>query len=549
VNITHCHEPAEGGPVCASRRERPRTLELVLALALTIASICLQAVFIFRAGSFWRDEANSILVALKPSLGDVWLSLKFDSFPILHFLVIRGWAKLFGGSDFSLRLLGFTVGLSVLAALWFSFRELGAKTPVIALLLMGTSSVMIRSFDAIRPYGLAALTIILTFTFVWRAIWKPDVARICLATLLSVLCVQTLYQDAFLIFAIGVAALIISYKRGGFRQILIISIPFLSAALSLAFYAGPLQFSRKWALVAQNPFSPNSLYEAFLSAVSSSTPWFPLVWVVVVILAVIGGLGTKGEGTKVETSDCVSLYASVTVLLSMLGYLFFIFFVAGSIDFKDWHLLPFLVVAVITLALLASRVDYGATWRGCFLASVAVIACLIVVPAAQNLAKRMTSISEVASVIGKGATSNDLVVLNPWYLGVSFARYYHGSAPWMMFPGLQETAVHRYDLLKENMEHPEGVAQDLETIALTLRRGGRVWVVGRLASAKPAPGISLLPPAPLPGSGWSSAPYLEDWTQNLTNILVANMHQVQEIPIRTEQAVSPLESPRVFVFQ
>lgn len=526
--------------------------EWFMALTLTLLAVFLHAVFFVKAGGFWRDEANSIALALRPTLMDTWASLKFDSFPLLHFLVVRFWAEMFGSGDVSLRALGFTVGMMIVAALWFNSREFGVRPPLIPLLLMGLSPVMVRSFATIRPNGLAALTIILAFTAVWRVIRKPDVFRMTVATLTLVFCVQTLYQNAILVLAIGLAAMVIGFLDGGFRRTAFIAVPFCVAAISLVPYAGHLHETQNWSPVAKNPITANSLLTAFIEALSSPSAWSMGVWAAVVLLAIAGavrGLLRRGvSGERDHTRDLL-LYCGITFVTALAGFLLFFVFVVGAISFQPWHCVPLLVLSAVSLAPLAEQGARNTPLRiGCLLLTCAAVVTMLV-PAARNLAMRMTSMDLVAATVGQESQAGDLVIVSPWYLGGAFSRYYRGSAPWMTFPSLPETAFHRYDLLKKRMEQPETIAEEMTRIAATLRQGGRIWVVGKLEPVGSYQPIAPLPPAPLPVTGWSSAPYLLNWSQHLTTTLAFNTIRAQMVPVHTDQKVNPLEAPSIVVFE
>ena len=42
------------------------------------------------AGPLWRDETNTFNLARMPSFRDIWNNLRFESFPLLWPLVVRG---------------------------------------------------------------------------------------------------------------------------------------------------------------------------------------------------------------------------------------------------------------------------------------------------------------------------------------------------------------------------------------------------------------------------------------------------------------------------
>jgi uncharacterized membrane protein len=90
--------------VAADKLQR---VEWVVALLATAAAVLLSFVFVVHADGLWRDEVNSVNVAMAPSLSELWRLLEFESAPVLWVLLLRGWLALFGSSsDLGLRLLG-----------------------------------------------------------------------------------------------------------------------------------------------------------------------------------------------------------------------------------------------------------------------------------------------------------------------------------------------------------------------------------------------------------------------------------------------------------
>jgi hypothetical protein len=122
---------------------------------------------------------------------------------------------------------------------------------------------------------------------------------------------------------------------------------------------------------------------------------------------------------------------------------------------------------------------------------------LMVVPAYTRSSKRLTNIDEVAAHVASTANAHDFVIVAPWYLGVSFDRYYHGIAPWTTVPPISFHKYHRYDLIKIHMRAANQtvpVAGVEQSIAAALRNGGRVFVVGDLRVPDPGTSIQLLGP-------------------------------------------------------
>ncbi len=527
--------------------------ECSVAIALTLLAVFLHAFFLINAGGFWRDEVNSISLALMPGLIDTWSALKFDIHPALHILIVKIWAKLFGHNDMSLRTLGFTVGVLIVAALWFNSWVHGNRPPLISLLLIGTSPVMIRSLDSARPYGVVVLATILAFTVVWRAVQKSGAVRLITASFMLVLCIQTLYQSAVFVLAIGIGAITVAFLRGGLKQASLLAIPFFLAAISLLLNMSHLQEAIGWWPLAKNPLETGSALSALIDAISSPTKWFMFLWAAVVVVAIIGVIQNLVRNrftyNREEVQGYFFLYCGITFISSIVCFVLFFLFMVGPISLQAWYYVPLLVVIVVSAEPLVDQLTLKKFRRALFLLAIAVSSITALVPAKQNLTMRMTSMDLVASFIEREARPDDLVIINPWYLGISFNRYYQGGAPWVTFPALQDNTIHRHDLVKERMTNPESISEDIRRITSTMQQGGRIWVIGQVGSLKPRPVVTPLQPAPLPKTGWSSAPYLENWNNHLMNVLLTHAREVAIVPVSSRYKINPLEAPQVVIFR
>lgn len=525
--------------------------ERVLALVLTAVTLWLHGLNFAKAGGFWRDEANSITLALLPDLEKLWAALQYDSFPILHYLAIRGWTLMFGVDDTSLRLLGLVVGVLLIGALWLKADALGDRVPLVSLLLVGLNPVMVRSLDALRPNGLAALATVFAFTAVWAALRLTNVIRLVAATVILLLCAHLLFQSSLFILAIGIAAIATAFVRGGGRRAGLMSLPFAVTALSLLPYAGHLREAANWAPVAGAMPDAKALLPGLLKVVGVPFPWMTWVWLLLAGVAA-GGivLGMKPSGgvddEAAERFEC-ALYCGVTMVIA--AAVFMLFLAKGvAVSPQPWHYVPLLVLLVVAAEpLIGLCLEAGSRKIGLLLLA-AVVAAVTLAPSLRQLQTRVTSMDLVAEAIAREAAHDDLVVLIPWFTGVSFSRYYQGMAPWMMFPSLKERSVHRYDLLKERMVRPDSVADDLAAVVATLQRGGKVWVVGSAFAMEPGTEILPLPPPPLQGSGWSSAPYLSTWNKQLMATLATRSAGGEQLSINAPFTFSQ-ESPLIMVFQ
>jgi hypothetical protein len=124
-----------------------------------------------------------------------------------------------------------------------------------------------------------------------------------------------------------------------------------------------------------------------------------------------------------------------------------------------------------------------------------------------------------ADLIGKKVTllakGEDLVIVNPWYFGISFDRYYFGSAPWTTIPAVKDHKIHRYDTIKQYVMSPsptEATSDVVERIANTLKAGKKVYFVGILDNVEPGYAPPILFTAPSGSTGWSLEPYDTAWS-------------------------------------
>jgi hypothetical protein len=164
-------------------------------------------------------------------------------------------------------------------------------------------------------------------------------------------------------------------------------------------------------------------------------------------------------------------------------------------------------------------------------------ACITVPCAYPLLSSRLTHVDLLARRLAAEAALGDLIVVAPWYCGITFDRYYKGSAAWSTLPPLQDHSLHRYDLLRAQLQNRDAIQPVLGQIAATLQAGNTVWVAGHMhifRAGTPPP--DDLPPAPLPGSGWGTrrinAPGWPKWPVSSGSIAVNWTGFTRRLPAR-----------------
>ena len=73
----------------------------------------------------------------------------------------------------------------------------------------------------------------------------------------------------------------------------------------------------------------------------------------------------------------------------------------------------------------------------------------------------------MAAEVSQKAGPNDLVIVHPWYYGLTFAYYYRGTAPWTTLPPLADYRFHRYDLLKAELQRTNAIEPVFERLQST----------------------------------------------------------------------------------
>lgn len=169
----------------------PVTVLLLIGMAWRLIGLTEQ--------SFWRDEVDVIRLAIRP-LDDI---LSMFTSPAqngpLYFLLLRPWIRLFGGSEFSLRITSVLASVIAIALLWQVARRLLpgdkrdgiANLPLLASLFMVFNPYQIWYGQEAKMYALVMVLTLLS-TWLWiRAMERGGWADWLLYVLLTSLSIYT----------------------------------------------------------------------------------------------------------------------------------------------------------------------------------------------------------------------------------------------------------------------------------------------------------------------------------------------------------------------
>src|SRR2546430_5999772 len=257
-----------------------RYFNWAIAALVTLCAVYLHALFFLNAGGLWRDEAQLVHLSLLPSFSEMWQKLPHDSCPILMHLVVRAWsaAASFGNTDAGLRVLGLYVGVFLLLACWFASWTMRGSAPLLAVTLAGLNVTIIRAEDSLRCYGLGSALAVLALAVLWRLTCRPTVATFSCAVAVAVLSVQSLYQNAVLLFAACCGGFVLCAVERRWRDTLPIFAVGVAAAVSLLPYI-PLFARAHWYVMYKLGFRFSHAWEEFSVATGSPLTGFTWVWV------------------------------------------------------------------------------------------------------------------------------------------------------------------------------------------------------------------------------------------------------------------------------
>jgi hypothetical protein len=530
-----------------------RLAETAVAALLTITSIVLHVRATMSAGALWRDEANTVSLATLPTFADLWRNMEFDSFPLLWLLVVRAYGSLVGPmNDQAFRALGFVVGLALLSALWLNARTFRYNLPLVSLALLGLTPSLIVWGDSVRAYGLAMTLILVTNALIWRFVQHPSISRFVLASVSAVLSVNAVYYNAVLLLAFCAAGAVVCVRNKDPRKaILVISIGAVAAA-SLMTYRTQIGNIADWSmLVRVKDYSFTWFWYKLSDALLAGGPWAVAIWTQVFVLSLVLGVlavkRTREFDLSVEQRDS-ALYGIVALAIGAPAS--FLFLDRLSYYTAPWYYLSLITLVAVCCDIIMGTVAGRPALRLSRVLAVIVIAAATLPTALGSVRTRLTNVDLIAESLETTARPGDVIVVSPWHNGVSFDRYYHGAASWITVPRLNSPALHRYDLVKQQMlmrDQTAPVSPAIERMASALAAGNKVYFVGTPMFPSPGAGPEILPPAPHGKPGWNTSAYDRQWAAILSHFLKENAATITQVPVESGTNVSHYENLTLLV--
>jgi len=469
--------------------EKPNTERRgrMAAVLITLVIISLHGYFLVHAGGLWRDEVNIINLAGSHSLS----VMTNDSFPVLLPVMIKGWCAVRLNSDLGLRLFGVLTGLCLVGTLWLAAWTGRRTAPLFGLTLLGLNGYMIFWGDSLRAFGLGAVLIVLALAAMCFLLGKPTWQRTGILAVAATLSVQALYQNAVFFAGIALGGWLVCWQRKDKAAAVKIFVAALVPAVSLLPY---LESVMRWqrTTTIRPGFSFKAALDNFNTVLAFPLPQYGWLWISLGLLVM--GLGVAilfrassppaREVSRMTTAE-LQIFAGVILLSSVAGYLVFLHFAA--LITSPWYFLPLMAVVAACFDLGINLPALPRALRTLLYGILIGTVLLSVVFAFRDLNCRFTNVDLVAQRLAKEVSAQDYVVVTPWYLGISFDRYYRGAAPWDTMPPVSDHSTHRFDLVPiSEADEARAMQPVLDRISNALQTGHRVWVVGWMRV--PAPG-------------------------------------------------------------
>lgn len=497
----------------------------LVALAATALIVFLHVWFTPSVGGLWRDEVNTVNLATLPTWADLWSFHNQDSFPLLFAALVRVWSGFFGAGDQSLRILGLSIGLGLVAAFWINARLLGIRAPFWSLTLVGANPLVIRYGDSARAYGLGLLLLLLMFGLIWKVTRTRRIQWFVLAALASVLAVHALYYNAVLLFATCMGGCAVAWRQRDWRTAIAVLAVGAIAAVSMLPYLPTFLHANDWNFLVQYPFTLPWMWIRVKELIGSPHPIGIVAWVALLIAAVTAGgreiFRRRNQAESPPGQHHAIIFCAVGLLVGLVSY-------TGFLKLLNYYTQPWYYMAL--LAFLAACFDpilcpgrhgvHQAVRAG----AVAVFLACTAVPASKIISLRHTNVDLVANALHSLAKPEDLVLIARWECGVTMNRYYKGPAAWTTIPPLRDFRFQAYQPVMEHMRSEDPLRPIMVRAEQTLRSGHKVWLVGDA----PAPALDKEPPSlPRvvdPASGWrGSSEFYIVWVMQVTHFLRSHM--------------------------
>ena len=535
-------KPGGAAPSGGLERVPVQRVELITAAILTAWALALHVIWLMAAGPLWRDEVGTIDFAAMPTWGDIWANLQYDNFPPLFVAIARCWMGLGFASDFGCRILGFLVGVGTLALFWWCARAFGGRAPLLALALYAVNPLAIRVGDSLRPYGLGIALTLLTLTLVWKFAESARTKWLVCAALAAVLSVQTLYQCALFVLAFRCGAWAAALSNRRWSGALATAAIGAAAAVSLLPHVVNIKKGRDWFVISQVKVPIDAFWQLFAGALNDRAGWMAAAWLALAVAAACGALfcGFMRRAPMLT-------YIAVEMIVAAVAYGAFLQFV--GLTPRSWYFLILMAPTALAMDAFSGTIQAKPARLG--RAALALLLAISCAPTSlAGVRMRQSNIDLVAARLKESVQPGDMVLVSPWYHGVSLQRYLPANT-WTTLPPMQEIRIHRYDLMKKQMQAEAPIAPVLAGVERALRSGHALWVVGVFQFPPQGQPQPVLPPYHGEPMDMADARYFSSWMFQISQLVQSHATQGGQISVPSPHnlPINPYEDAPLLRFE
>ena len=469
---------------------------------------------------------------------------EYDSYPILWFLVLRVWSFFgLGFSDSELRALGLIVGVGILLVIWWSTRQFGCRAPLISLLLFGFNAFTIQIGDSLRGYGLGILLMLFMLGATWNLVRDPCWTNLFTVSLAGLMSIHSLYYNSILLFGLCIGGVTVFLFRAQRIAALRLGVMGILLAFTMLPYIEIIRRVQGWNILFKVPL--NMAWIALKVNETLSAPSYILTWIWLLLIGIAMTVCVKRvcfSGSK-ENQLLVEFEWFIVISTGVGTISYFSFIRLLRYPTEPWYYLPLMAfLAVIVDATFHWTLKQRTQWRVIRLVLLLVVGILISGGLWRAVQVRRTNLDLIAVKLTEVAAYNDLIVVNPWWPGITFQRYFKGSAQWVSLPDIDDHQVCRYDLLKKKIVQQDPIAPVLKRIERTLKSGHKVWLVWDLRFPSPVQDLETIKSVISPPEGWNEAPYVRYWSQQAAESIRSHARMILRINVPVNEPVNKHEN-------
>ncbi len=393
------------------------------------------------ASALWLDEALSVNIATLP-VGDIAEALRHDGHPPLYYLLLHGWAELFGTGDVAVRSLSGVLAVATLPVAWVVGRRAGDATlGWLTVLVLGALPFASRYGTEARMYTLVMLLVFLGWLTVQRALESPRPGRLVLVALVSGALLLTHYWAFYLLGATGLVLAVAWWRSSGENRAARLRVTLAVAAggvLFLPWLPSFLEQARSTGTPWAEPERPTKVLAQLFADLGGVDNAERILFSMVLGLLLV--LGLFGRGRDRHTIDLdVRTRPDVSAELLVGGLTLALAVGAGYVTNSGFapRYLAMVVPLVVLGAAWGLRRFLGPWPLGLVLAAFLGTSALGIIDV---VTYQRTQLDDLATLVERDGAPGDVVVYCPDQLGPAGSRALEGDFTELTYPDLGSPA-------------------------------------------------------------------------------------------------------------